>query len=38
MERKTIRELREAKAITPVAIAAALGVALATVSLGGRQA
>lgn len=31
MERKTVRELREAKGITPVQIAAHMGVALATV-------
>lgn len=31
MERKTIRELRTAKGITPVEIAAHMGVALATV-------
>lgn len=31
MERKTVRELREAKGITPVEIAAHMGVALATV-------
>jgi len=31
MKRKTVRELREAKGITPVQIAAHMGVALATV-------
>jgi transcriptional regulator with XRE-family HTH domain len=31
MERKTVRELRTAKGITPVEIAAHMGVALATV-------